>query len=49
MQQAVAQIHWGQNVIILNKITDDTERTWYLNQTIENGWSRDVDPSMPKY
>lgn len=42
VQQADAQIPWGQNVVILDKITDDTERKWYLNQTIENGWSRNV-------
>lgn len=32
----------GQNVIILDKITDNTKRKWYLNQIIENGWSRNV-------
>lgn len=42
VQQAVAQIPWGQNVVILDKISDDTERKWYLNQTVENGWSRNV-------
>lgn len=42
VQQLVAQIPWGQNVVILDKITDDTERKWYLSQTIENGWSRNV-------
>lgn len=42
VQQAVAQIPWGQNIVILDKISDDTERNWYLNQTVENGWSRNV-------
>lgn len=42
VQQAVAQIPWGQNIVILDKISDDTERKWYLNQTVENGWSRNV-------
>ena len=42
VQQLVAQIPWGQNIVILDRVTDETEREWYLNQTIENGWSRNV-------
>lgn len=37
---AVAQIPWGHNLLILNKIKSQTERVWYIKQTIENGWSR---------
>lgn len=42
VQQVVAQIPWGQNIVILDRVTDETERKWYLNQTIENGWSRNL-------
>ena len=42
MQQAVAQIPWGHTVVLLDKFLDDTVRNWYINKTIENGWSRNV-------
>lgn len=42
VQQVVAQIPWGQNIAILDKISDKNIREWYLKQTIENGWSRNV-------
>ncbi len=42
VQQAVAQIPWGHNVRILDKLDTAEERSWYVQQTLENGWSRDV-------
>lgn len=42
VQQAVAQIPWGHTVVLLDKFLDDTVRNWYINKTIENGWSRNV-------
>jgi predicted nuclease of restriction endonuclease-like (RecB) superfamily len=42
VQQAVAQIPWGHNVRILDKLRSSEERLWYVQQTLENGWSRDV-------
>lgn len=42
VQQAVAQIPWGHNVVLLDKIDDADARKWYIGQTIENGWSRNV-------
>jgi len=42
VQQAVAQIPWGHNVRILDYIKDFAEREWYIQQTFQNGWSRDV-------
>jgi predicted nuclease of restriction endonuclease-like (RecB) superfamily len=39
-QQLVAQIPWGHNVLIMQKISDSKERLWYIQQTIENSWSR---------
>ena len=42
VQQVVAQIPWGQNIILLDKVDDDTVRTWYIKKTLENGWSRNV-------
>ncbi len=42
VQQAVAQIPWGHNVRILDKAKTPEEREFYIRQTIENGWSRNV-------
>src|SRR5206468_1177363 len=42
VQQPAAQIPWFHNCILLDKVKDATEREWYIRQTIENGWSRDV-------
>lgn len=41
-QQAVDQIPWGHNIVLLQKLKDTTERLWYASKTIENGWSRNV-------
>lgn len=42
VQQAVAQIPWGHNILILQKTKSFEERSWYIVQTIEHGWSRAV-------
>ena len=42
VQQAVAQIPWGHNVVLLDKISDVSIRKWYIEKIIENGWSRNV-------
>jgi predicted nuclease of restriction endonuclease-like (RecB) superfamily len=42
VQQPVAQIPWGHNLRILEAVNDPGEREWYLRQTIEHGWSRNV-------
>ena len=42
MQQVVAQIPWGHNILLLDKIKIPEERIWYIKQTLENGWSRNV-------
>lgn len=42
VQQVVAQIPWGHNVRILDIVKDPTERLWYVQQTIQHGWSRNV-------
>jgi predicted nuclease of restriction endonuclease-like (RecB) superfamily len=40
--QLVAQIPWGHNIVLLEKIDDSTERLWYARKTVEHGWSRNV-------
>ena len=42
VQQPVAQIPWGHNVALLDKVTGKTERLWYAEQSRKNGWSRNV-------
>lgn len=42
VQQIVAQIPWGHNIVLLDKIDNITEREWYIKKTAENGWSRNV-------
>ena len=42
LQQLVAQIPWGQNLLILNKLADPAARLWYLRATAQLGWSRNV-------
>lgn len=40
--QLVAQIPWGHNDLIIQKIKDRKKALWYVRKTIENGWSRSV-------
>lgn len=41
-QQPVDQIPWGHNILIFSKSRDTDEAGFYIQKTIENGWSRDV-------
>ena len=42
IRQPIAQIPWGHNILLIEKIKDQVTRLWYVQQTIQNGWSRDV-------
>jgi predicted nuclease of restriction endonuclease-like (RecB) superfamily len=42
VQQAVARIPWGHNVRLLDKLEDRQTRSFYVEQTLKNGWSRDI-------
>jgi predicted nuclease of restriction endonuclease-like (RecB) superfamily len=42
MKHAVSQIPWGHNILLMQKIKDKQIRFWYMQQTLLNGWSRDV-------
>lgn len=41
-QQLAAQIPWGHNVLLMQKVKDRKARLWYMQQTLEQGWSRDI-------
>lgn len=42
VQQPVGQVPWGHNIQIFTKAADLKEAAFYINETIRNGWSRDV-------
>jgi predicted nuclease of restriction endonuclease-like (RecB) superfamily len=42
VQQPAAQIPWFHHCALLDKIPAQDERLWYLQQTMEHGWSRNV-------
>lgn len=41
-QQAVDQLPWGHNILIFTKSKSLDEAMFYINKTLEEGWSRDV-------
>lgn len=41
-QQPVAQLPWSHNIIIFTKSNSEKEAKFYIEQTIENNWSRDI-------
>lgn len=50
LQQAVAKLRtevfwalpWSHHVILMQKVKNVTSRLWYMQQTIKNGWSRNI-------
>ncbi|MFA5780119.1 MAG: PDDEXK nuclease domain-containing protein [Elusimicrobiota bacterium] len=42
LRQIVAEIPWGHNLMILNKISNMKEREYYIKASSEMGWSRNV-------
>jgi predicted nuclease of restriction endonuclease-like (RecB) superfamily len=42
LRKIIFNIPWGHIKVIINKIKDLRVALFYFNQTIENGWSRDV-------
>ena len=41
-QQAVAQLTWRHNIILMNSVKAKDEYTWYAEQALENGWSSNI-------
>lgn len=41
-QQAVDQIPWGHIVTLIYAISDKAERHFYIQETMQNGWSRNI-------
>jgi predicted nuclease of restriction endonuclease-like (RecB) superfamily len=42
VQRLVAQIPWGHNILLMEKVKDLPVRLWYMQQIVEHGWSRPV-------
>ena len=40
MQQLVAQVPWGHNIVLMDKVKDKEIRKTYLQETINNNWGR---------
>ncbi len=38
----LVSIPWGHHMLLLDKIEDEKERIWYIENTIKNNWSRAV-------
>jgi predicted nuclease of restriction endonuclease-like (RecB) superfamily len=42
LQAALAKLTWYHNITLIQKVKDPEERLWYAQQTVQNGWSRNV-------
>jgi predicted nuclease of restriction endonuclease-like (RecB) superfamily len=42
VHQVGGQIPWKHNCVLLDKVKDPQQRRWYIEKTIQNGWSRAV-------
>lgn len=42
VQQAAGQLPWFHNCVLLDKVKTQQERLWYINEAVQNGWSRNV-------
>lgn len=42
VQQAVGQLPWGHNLVLLSQLKDPAQRLAYAESAIQHGWSRNV-------
>lgn len=42
VQQAAAQLPWGHNLVLLDRLKEPAERLAYARAAVEHGWSRNV-------
>ncbi|MBV8658197.1 MAG: DUF1016 family protein [Burkholderiales bacterium] len=42
VQQAVAQLPWGHNLVLLESLDTEAKRRWYADKAIAHNWSRNV-------
>ncbi|WP_202972394.1 MULTISPECIES: PDDEXK nuclease domain-containing protein [Legionella] len=41
-QQAVDQLPWGHNILLMYQVSDKNARQFYIRKAIEHGWSRTI-------
>ncbi len=41
-EQLITKVGWSHHVILMQKVKDLPTRLWYMQQVIEQGWSRDT-------
>lgn len=42
LRQAVAVLPWGHNSLLINKVEYNVQIKFYVNKTLQKGWSRDL-------
>lgn len=42
VHQTGGQIPWRHNCVLLDRVKEKEQRVWYIQQTLENGWSRAI-------
>lgn len=42
VQQVVALLPWGHNVLLMDRFSDKQIRIFYIRKAIEHGWSRNI-------
>jgi predicted nuclease of restriction endonuclease-like (RecB) superfamily len=42
LRQLVAEIPWGKNILIFQRIKNEVARNYYIEATVRLGWTRDV-------
>ena len=42
VQRSVAQLPWGSNCVLLDKVKSQDALLWYAKQALEQGWGRDM-------
>ncbi|MCE7067110.1 YhcG family protein [Dyadobacter sp. CY326] len=42
LRQAVAVLPWGHNLLLINKLKDDSQVEFYINESLTKGWSREL-------
>lgn len=47
VQQAAAQLPWGHNLVLLDRLKESSKRLAYARAAIEHGWSRNMLNILP--
>ena len=42
VKDELSKVSWSHNLVLMSKVKDENERSWYINETIKNGWARSV-------